>query len=95
MASNQKDVFGRLASVVTDMPGSAKLLDAVHAVRERLDDMQARIRSLDPLERRVTELERRLDELTGGPGKKRTAAKKTASTAAGKTAASAKKKKTA
>jgi hypothetical protein len=67
----QTDVIGRLEDTVqklAELPGSTKLLDAVHAVRERLDDLQNRIRSLDPLERRVAALERRLDELAGPSG---------------------------
>lgn len=69
----QPDVMARLEDALhklADMPGSAKVLEAVHGVRERLDDLQGRIRSLDPLERRVAALERRLDELAG-PSKTR------------------------
>lgn len=74
--TQQKDVIGRLTDVLSDLPGGPKLTEAVQAVRERVDELQRRIRSLDPLERRVTELERRLDELTGSkPAKKKTTAK--------------------
>jgi len=78
--TQQKDVLTRLTEAVSDLPGSAKLIDAVQSVRDRVDELQRRVRSLDPLERRVTELERRLDELTKAqratPKTKTSAAKK-------------------
>ena len=75
--TQQKDVLGRLADAVSDLPGGPKVIDAMQGMRERLDDLQRRVRSLDPLERRVAELERRLDALTGTkPAKKKTAAAK-------------------
>lgn len=81
-----QDVIGKIQSVGEDLlqkaaeiPGSAKVLEAVNAMRGRVDDLQSRIRSLDPLERRVAELERRLDELASAkrPAAKKPAARKT------------------
>ena len=82
--TTQKDVITRLTEAISDLPGSAKLTEAVQGVRDRVDELQRRVRSLDPLERRVTELERRLDELTkksaaGTTSKRTPAAKKSAS----------------
>ncbi len=62
-----KDVIARLADAGEDvvkrlgeMPGGQRLIDAAQGLRERLDEVQRRLRSLDPLEKRVTELEKRL-----------------------------------
>ena len=65
-----KDLVARLAGAgeealtrIVEMPGGQRLVEAVLALRDRLDDLQGRLRSLDPLERRVTELEQRLATL--------------------------------
>jgi|SRR5581483_2716671 len=67
----QKDVITRLAETgeealqrLAELPGGTRVVEAANALRERVDDLSKRIRSLDPLEKRVTELERRLDELS-------------------------------
>ncbi len=93
----QKDVISRLADAgedaiqrLSELPGSARFVEAAHILRERLEELTAKVRSLDPLERRVTELERRLDELSGSapaPAKRRRArpaARKATSTRARK-----------
>jgi len=86
----QKDVVGRLSDSGEEAlqrflqnPGTAKVVGAANAMKERVDELTRRMRSLDPLEKRVAELERRLDELTKP---KRTSAKRT-TTAAKKPAA--------
>ena len=91
----QKDVITRLAATgeealqkLADLPGGARFVDAANALRDRVDELGKRMRSLDPLERRVTELERRLDQLSGST-RKRMARKPAART---KTAASRAKK---
>ena len=68
---------------LADLPGGTRLLEAANALRDRLEDISKRLRSLDPLEKRVAELEQRLDELSK-PGRKPSGRK---STAAGKPAA--------
>jgi hypothetical protein len=67
----QKDVIARLAETgeealqkLADLPGGSRLVEAGNALRDRVDDLSRRMRSLDPLERRVAELERRLDALS-------------------------------
>jgi hypothetical protein len=69
-----KDLFTRLAEVgedaiqkIADMPGAAKLTEAVNTLRSRVDELQKRVRGLDELERRVSALEGRVDELSGKP----------------------------
>ena len=84
----QKDVVARLSESgeealqkLLQNPGTARVVGAANAMKDRVDEMTRRMRSLDPLEKRVAELERRLDELSKPkrtPAKRTTAAKKTA-----------------
>ena len=81
----QKDVISRLAETgeealqkIADLPGGARLVEAANVLRDRADELTKRMRSLDPLERRVAELERRLDQLSKPAARPRTAAKKPA-----------------
>jgi hypothetical protein len=68
----QKDVLQRLADsgeealqkFIGDLPGGSKVVGAANSLFARVDELTKRMRSLDPLERRVAELERRLDGLT-------------------------------
>ena len=83
LAEQGEDAFQRIAEAF----GGVRFVEAMNGMRERVDDMSKKIRSLDPLEKRVAELERRLDELSKpkrAPAK--TAAKRT-TTAAKKTVA--------
>lgn len=68
--AQEKDLITRLADAgeeaikrLGEMPGGQRLVDAAHTLRERLEDVQRRLRALDPLERRVTALEKRLAAL--------------------------------
>ena len=76
---------------LSDAPGADRVLGAAQALRDRLDEMQKRLRGLDELTRRVEALERRVDQLSGGSasarrtsgrkaGTSRPAAKRTRST---------------
>jgi hypothetical protein len=68
----QKDVLQRLADsgeealqkFIADLPGGSKVVGAANSLFARVDELSKRVRSLDPLEKRVAELERRLDALT-------------------------------
>jgi hypothetical protein len=67
----QKDVITRLAESgeeviqrLSELPGGARLAEAAATLRDRVDELTKSVRSLDPLERRVAALERRLDELS-------------------------------
>ena len=80
----QKDVITRLAETgeealqkIAELPGGARLVEAANVFRDRADELTKRMRSLDPLERRVAELERKLEELSK-PAAKKKAAKKPA-----------------
>jgi hypothetical protein len=72
MAQTNKDFMTRLADRgeqvvgrITDLPGAKTLLDGTTALAKRMDDVQKSLRKLDPLEKRVTALERRLEKLEG------------------------------
>ena len=76
-----KDLLTRLADRgeeaiqrLSDAPGADRLLGVAQSLRDRLDEMQRRVRGLDELERRVEALERRVDELSApsaAPGRSR------------------------
>ena len=90
MAQTNKDFMARLADRgeqvvgrITDLPGAKTLVDSVTSLTKRLDETQRRLRSLDPLEKRVTALEKRLDKVEGkGSTAKRTTTRKKTSTTA-------------
>lgn len=72
--AQQKDFFARLADLGEDalarfgeMPGGNRFLDAANGMRDRLDEIQKRLRGLDALEQRVDELERKIEALSPKP----------------------------
>jgi hypothetical protein len=81
----QKDVITRLAQTgeealqrLAELPGGTRFVEAANALRDRVDELTKRMRSLDPLERRVAALERRLDELSKPARTRKPAGRKTA-----------------
>lgn len=98
----QKDVLHRLADsgeealqkFIADLPGGSKVVGAANSLFARVDELSRRVRSLDPLEKRVAELEHRLDALASTKPKAKpaarrtTAARKTSTTQARKTSSS-------
>ena len=84
----QKDVITRLAESgeealhrLAELPGGTRVVEAATTLRDRVDDLTKRIRSLDPLEKRVAELERKLNELSK-PARSTTRTRKPATTRA-------------
>jgi hypothetical protein len=85
----QRNIVERLADAgeeaiqrIGTAPGADRLLGAVNSMRDRLDDLQKRVRGLEDLDKRLAGVERRLDRLEGkGPSSTR------------KTSSSAKKKR--
>ena len=70
--SRDKNLVSRLADAgeeaiqkLADAPGADRFLGAMTSTRERMDDMQKKLRGLDALEKRVATLERRLDKVEG------------------------------
>ena len=69
MADTQ-NLLGRLAdageeaiSKIAELPALSRLSTTVTTLRERVDEMQKRMRGLDEVEKRLTALEKRVDEL--------------------------------
>ena len=87
LADRGEDVVGRLG----DFPAAQRLLQSAGGLKERVDELQRRIRGLDALERRVTALEKKVDQLSGTSKRaapKRGAAKKPAAKRTTKTSSS-------
>jgi chemotaxis response regulator CheB len=61
LADRGEEAISRLA----DAPGGSRFADAAKAMRDRMDELQKRLRGLDALEKRVAELEKRVNDLQG------------------------------
>ena len=61
---------------LSDAPGADRLLGAAQALRDRMDEMQKRIRGIDALEKRVAELEKKVESLSAPSTRKRTTTSK-------------------
>jgi uncharacterized protein YoxC len=70
-SKQQKDLLTRLSDVgeealsrVAGSTTTTRVMETVGGMRERLDDVQRKVRGLDALEKRVAKLEKRVDELS-------------------------------
>jgi hypothetical protein len=87
MAEEKKtDLVARIADLsegaiqrLSDMPYGDRVASGLNTVRERVDDLQKRVRGLEDLERRLSALERKVDKLgkTQAPSSPKPAAPKT------------------
>ncbi len=59
LADRGEEALQRLASA----PGGQRLVDTLNGMRDRVDELQKRVRGIDVLERRIEKLEKRVDEL--------------------------------
>ena len=64
------DLLGKLAELsedaihrLQDAPGGDRVVGTMNAMKDRLDDLQRRVRGIDELEARLTALERKVDKL--------------------------------
>lgn len=57
-----EDAIQRLSEV----PGGDRLVGTVNAMRDRVDELQRRVRGLEDLDRRLAALERKVDKLSRG-----------------------------
>jgi hypothetical protein len=69
------DLLTRLADLsegaiqrLSDAPGADRVAGTVNSLRERLDELQKRVRGLEELERRLTALEKKVDRLSKNTG---------------------------
>ena len=76
LADRGEEAIQRLA----DAPGADRVLGAAQALRDRLDEMQKRVRGIDALERRVEELEKRVEALSTPSARSTTTRKRTTKT---------------
>jgi uncharacterized protein YoxC len=81
------DVGEEALSRVASSSTTSRVMETVGGMRERLDDVQRKVRGLDELEKRVAKLEKRVDEL---PKPKRAPATRSRTTAAKRTTTSKK-----
>ena len=87
MAESRQSIVDRLADLgeeaiqrIGNAPGGDRLLAAMAGTRDRLDDLQKRVRGLETLDKRVETIEARLDKLEG-KSKPSTSTRKPAATA--------------
>ncbi|HEY2372773.1 MAG TPA: hypothetical protein VGH82_09515 [Gaiellaceae bacterium] len=71
--ARRNDLLGKLADLsedaiqrLSDAPGAERVTGALNATRERVDDLQRRVRGLEDLEKRLSALERKVDKLSKG-----------------------------
>ena len=83
MARAKRDLLTRLAdagedaiSRLQDAPGADRLLGVANSMRDRVDELQKKVRGIDELEKRIAELEQRVEALSGT--KRRSPARRTA-----------------
>jgi hypothetical protein len=67
------DLLGKLADLseeavqrLSDAPGAERLLGTLNTLRDRVDELQRRVRGLEDLEKRLAALERKVDKLGKG-----------------------------
>jgi len=66
----RNDLLGKLAELseeaihrLQDAPGGDRLVGAMNTMRDRLDELQRRVRGLDELEQRLSALEKKVAKL--------------------------------
>jgi TolA-binding protein len=71
--TRRNDLLGRLADLseeaiqrLSDAPGADRVLGAMNSMRDRVDELQKRVRGLEDLEKRLAVLERKVDKLSKG-----------------------------
>jgi hypothetical protein len=80
----QRNIVERLADVgeeaiqrIGGAPGADRVVGALTSMRDRVDDLQKRVRGLEGLDKRLGAVERRLDKLEGKGTTRTTTARKT------------------
>jgi hypothetical protein len=88
----RKDLLSRLADAgeeaiakLGETPGAERFMGTIGTMRDRMDELQRRVRGIDELERRVAALEARLAEPPVKASTPRTAARKPAASRTSKT----------
>jgi hypothetical protein len=99
--ARRTDLIGKLADLseealqrIGDAPGADRLVGALNATRERVDDLQKRVRGLENLERRIATLERKVDKLGKGATSSTTTRRSTKTTSTKSSGATATRRST-
>ena len=51
---------------LSEVPGGDRIVGTVNTLRERIDELQRRVRGLEDLDKRLSALERKVDKLSPG-----------------------------
>jgi hypothetical protein len=85
--ARRNDLLGKLADLsedaiqrLSDAPGADRLVGALNATRDRVDDLQRRVRGLEGLEKRLSALERKVDKLSKSDSSSTSRSRKTTTT---------------
>jgi hypothetical protein len=96
VAPPRQSIVDRLADLgeeaiqrIGNAPGGDRVLAAMAGTRDRIDDLQKRVRGLEALDKRVASIERRLDKLEG-KGKPSTTTRKRSSGSSSSSSSSSK-----
>lgn len=67
----RNDLLGKLADLseeamhrLHDAPGGDRVVGTMNAMRDRVDELQRRVRGIDELERRLSALEKKVEKLS-------------------------------
>lgn len=100
MAKAKQDILSKLAdkgeeafSRVAGSQTTARVVESVTGLRERMDDVQKKVRGIDELERRVAVLEKQLIDLQKPKAKPRAKTTRATSSSARKSPSSAASRK--
>jgi hypothetical protein len=83
--TKRTDLLGRLTDLseeavqrlrLSDVPGADKVASALNSLRDRMDELQKRVRGLEELEQRLTALEHKVDKLAKAGSSSSTPARK-------------------
>jgi len=68
--ARKNDLFGKLADLgeeakqrLSEAPGGERLVGVLNSTRDRVEELQKRVRGMDDLEKRLAALERKVDKL--------------------------------
>ena len=71
----RNDLLGKLAELseeaihrLQDAPGGDRVVGTMNTMRDRVDELQRRVRGIDELEKRLTALEGKVDKLAKDAG---------------------------
>jgi hypothetical protein len=78
---------------LSDAPGGDRLLGALNATRERVDELQKRVRGLEDLEKRLVALERKVEKLAKGATTSGTSSRSSSKTTTTKSSGGSRAKK--